>query len=44
MYIANSSLNDVLVFATSANGNVAPLRHISGSNTELSSPQGVTIH
>jgi DNA-binding beta-propeller fold protein YncE len=35
--------NSVLVFARTANGNVAPLRTISGAATGLNSPYGVAV-
>ena len=33
----------VLVYAAGANGNVAPIRTITGSNTELEYPEGVAV-
>jgi serine/threonine protein kinase, bacterial len=41
MFVANRASNAITVYADSANGNVKPLFHISGSKTGLSSPSSV---
>jgi DNA-binding beta-propeller fold protein YncE len=33
----------ILVFAATANGNVAPIRRIAGTNTALSLPHGIAV-
>jgi hypothetical protein len=48
IYVANSfggvsGLGSVTVYATGANGNVTPIRTISGSNTGLNFPEGVAL-
>jgi hypothetical protein len=48
IYVANSQggpngLGSVTVYAAGANGNVAPIRTISGSNTVLDFPEGVAL-
>lgn len=39
----NSTPNAITVFAAGANGNVSPIRVISGSNTKLNGPAGVAV-
>jgi Bacterial Ig-like domain len=45
LYVSNFDANAVLVFtdASTANGNVAPARTISGVNTNLNGPQGIWL-
>jgi 6-phosphogluconolactonase (cycloisomerase 2 family) len=43
VYVANSGISTVAVFAAGANGNVAPIRTISGSNTNLNDPTGIAL-
>jgi DNA-binding beta-propeller fold protein YncE len=45
LYVANVEDNSILVFnnANTVNGNVAPDRTISGSNTTLSAPEGIWL-
>jgi hypothetical protein len=48
IYVANSfggasGLGSVTVYPAGANGNVAPIRTISGSNTGLNFPEGITL-
>lgn len=43
LYVANSNGNDVLVFPSSANGNVAPSRDISGAATGLDGPTDLYV-
>ncbi|MDP9018004.1 MAG: hypothetical protein M3N19_06775 [Candidatus Eremiobacteraeota bacterium] len=43
IYVANGVNNSITEYATGANGNVAPIRTISGANTGLSGPAGVSI-
>ncbi|MCL5878765.1 MAG: Ig-like domain-containing protein [Deltaproteobacteria bacterium] len=45
LYIVNWGNNSILVFnnASTATGNIAPSRTISGSNTGLSGPQGIWL-
>jgi DNA-binding beta-propeller fold protein YncE len=38
LYVADCDSNAILVFAPGANGNVAPVRTISGANTTLNCP------
>jgi hypothetical protein len=48
IYVANakvtSGVDKILVFAKNANGNVAPLANITGSNTQLDEPFSPTVH
>src|ERR1700678_2173292 len=41
LYVADETLNQILIFPNNANGNTAPFVTIGGSNTGLSSPFGV---
>jgi hypothetical protein len=43
LYVANSNGNDILVFPSSANGDVAPSRDISGASTGLDSPTDLYV-
>lgn len=43
IYVSNSNSNSVTVYALMAQGNVAPLRVISGNATGLSSPSGIAV-
>jgi hypothetical protein len=43
IYVSDSGSKAVLVFAPTANGNVAPIRNISGSNTGFVSPTDVKV-
>ena len=43
IYVANRNGNSVTVYAPNANGNVAPIRTITGSNTQLSAPSGLAL-
>jgi hypothetical protein len=43
LFVTNSEGNSVTVFSGSANGNVAPLRIITGNNTELTDPAGIAV-
>jgi hypothetical protein len=42
-YVANYGANAILVFAPGANGNVAPIRTISGPGTGISGPADVAV-
>jgi uncharacterized repeat protein (TIGR02543 family) len=42
-YVANISANSVTEYAVGADGNAAPIRTISGSNTQLNSPYGLAM-
>jgi sugar lactone lactonase YvrE len=39
----SSGVNNVLVFAPGANGNVAPIQNISGTNTDLGNPDDLAV-
>src|SRR5438128_311331 len=43
LFVTNGSGNSVTVYARTANGNVAPLRTISGASTGLAGPRGVAV-
>ena len=43
IYVTNAGSNTVSVFAPTANGNVAPLRTLSGVATTLSQPWGIWV-
>ena len=43
LYVPNFTGDSVTVYAKTANGNVTPIRTISGSNTELFSPSGTAF-
>lgn len=43
LFAANQDSNTVTIYARTANGNVAPLRRISGATTELDSPNGMLL-
>ena len=43
IYVADKATNQILVFATGATGNVAPIRIIGGSNTKLNNPRDVLV-
>lgn len=43
LYVTNSFNDTVTVYATNANGNVAPTRTIGGASTGLSSPFGIAL-
>lgn len=43
IYLANAPTNTVTVYAANANGNVAPIAVIGGSNTMLASPTGIAL-
>jgi DNA-binding beta-propeller fold protein YncE len=43
IFVTNSNSNSVTVYAGGANGNVAPLRILSGNATGLSSPSGIAV-
>lgn len=47
IYVANepnAGPGEVLVFAAGANGNVKPIRKIAGTNTGITTPDGMLIH
>ncbi|MGQ0548671.1 MAG: beta-propeller fold lactonase family protein [Armatimonadota bacterium] len=43
LYVANNGNNSVTVYAATANGNIAPIRTISGGATGLNGPSGVAL-
>jgi len=43
LYVANETLNQVVVYSTNATGNTVPATIITGSNTGLSEPIGVAV-
>src|ERR1700682_1923970 len=43
IFVDNSRSNSVTVYTRTANGNVAPLRTISGAATGLNSPEGLAV-
>jgi hypothetical protein len=43
IYVTNSGADTVTVYPASANGNVAPIETISGSNTGLNNPEGIAL-
>jgi hypothetical protein len=43
IYVTSYTANTVTVFTAGATGNVAPLRQIVGSNTQLSAPEGCQL-
>jgi sugar lactone lactonase YvrE len=43
LWVADYNANSILEFASTASGNIAPMRIISGSNTGISSPYGMAI-
>jgi hypothetical protein len=43
LYVTNSFNDSITVYATNANGNVAPIRTIGGASTGLSSPFGIAL-
>src|SRR2546425_981313 len=44
LYVANSGSASIAIYAPFTNGNQAPSRTISGGNTMLASPSGVTLN
>jgi hypothetical protein len=43
VFVANPSTNAILIFAASANGNVAPIQTIAGNATGLSAPLNIAL-
>jgi len=43
MYVANSGVNSITVYAPGATGNQAPLLTVSGVSTGLVTPVGLTL-
>jgi hypothetical protein len=43
IYVANTNGNDVLVFSSTATGNVAPTSILAGTSTQISAPTGVAV-
>jgi hypothetical protein len=43
IYVANGGNNNVLIFAAAANGNVAPVVTIAGSNTKIAAPNALAF-
>src|SRR5215831_20239568 len=43
LFVTNQGINSVTVYTRTANGNVAPLRTISGGATGLGFPEGIAV-
>jgi DNA-binding beta-propeller fold protein YncE len=43
IFVANTFNNSITVYGRTANGDVAPIRTISGASTGLSSPFGIAV-
>jgi hypothetical protein len=44
IYVTNAGANGLNVYSKGANGNVAPIRVISGSKTQFNVPTDLAIH
>ena len=43
IFVANQGADSIIVYSRTANGNVAPIRTISGAPTGLNGPGGIAV-